>query len=104
MPDFAVPAVKVLGVGLLQSLHEFGKRRGTGLKQQVDVIGHQAIGVDPHLELGAVFLQPLEVGSVILIVSKGLAPLVTPDDDVIEQPRCKHSWTPGHGKALSKLT
>ena len=56
MPDFAMGAIEVLGVGLLQSLHEFGQRNGTGLKKQVNVVGHQAIGIDPDSELGAVFL------------------------------------------------
>jgi hypothetical protein len=29
---------------------------GAGLKEQVDVVGHQAIGIDSDTELGAVLL------------------------------------------------
>jgi hypothetical protein len=56
MADFAIASVEMLGVGLLQSLHEFGQRNATSLHQQVDVVGHQAVGVDPDMALGAVSL------------------------------------------------
>jgi len=54
--DFAMAAVEVLRVRLLQFLHEFGQRTAAGLKKQVDVVGHQAIGIDSDTELGAVLL------------------------------------------------
>ena len=56
MADFSIAPVEILGLGLLQSLHELGQRRAAGLDQQMDVVGHQAVGVDAHLALGAVLL------------------------------------------------
>ena len=38
MADFTIAAIEVLGVGLLQSLHELGERSGTGLNQQMHVL------------------------------------------------------------------
>jgi hypothetical protein len=56
MADFAIAAVEVLRVGLLQSLHELGEGSGTGLNKQMHMVRHQAVGVDTDMELGAVFL------------------------------------------------
>ena len=56
MADFAIAAVEILSVGLLQSLHELGERNATGFNQQMDVVGHQAVGIDTDMALGAVSL------------------------------------------------
>ena len=56
MADFSIAAVKILSVGLLQSLHELGERNATGFNQQMDVVGHQAVGIDTDMALGAVSL------------------------------------------------
>ena len=37
---------EILGVGLLQPLHEFAQGSKGGLKEKMDVIGHQTVGVD----------------------------------------------------------
>ena len=41
MPGLMVLDVKVLGVPLLKSLHEFGEWVRRTLNQQMDVVGHQ---------------------------------------------------------------
>ena len=102
MADLSVAQIEVLGVGLLHTLHESGERRVSGLDQQMDVIGHQAVGVDAHLALRTVLLQPIQVRLVIHIASKRLAPLVAADNDVVEQSGREYSGTAGHEPIVSK--
>ena len=96
MSDLAVAAVEVLRVGLLEPLHKFGQGSGAGLKQQMDVVRHQTIGINSHVELRPVFLQPIKVGFVVIIGAKSFSSLVATHDNVIEQSGRKHSWTAGH--------
>ena len=102
MADLSIAQIEVLGVGLLHPLHQSCQRRVPGLDQQIDVIGHQAIGVKAHLALCAVLIQPVEIRFVILIASKRLAPLVAPDSDLIEQYRREDSGTAGHDPIITK--
>ena len=56
MTDLAIAAIEILGIGLLQSLHEFAQRCRTRLDEQVDVIGHEAVGIDSNLKSCSVSL------------------------------------------------
>ena len=100
MADFVVSQVKVLAVGLLQPLHELAQRVGGTFQEQMDMVGHQTVGVNGVAITPPVAGQTLEVGLVILITEKSLSPLIAPDNDVIEKPGGKHSGPSGHGGSL----
>jgi hypothetical protein len=78
--------VEILAVGLLQALHELRKRHLRALDQEMDVIGHQAVGVENVAVFLAIAHQPLDVGLIVAIRSEGLLSLVASHDDVIEHP------------------
>ena len=87
MADFAVAKIKILGVGLLESLHKLGQRRPAALNQQVDMVGHKTKSVDQEIVTAPVARQPFQISLVVTIVVKGLSPLVAAHDDVVEQTR-----------------
>jgi len=68
----------------------------------MDRVGHQAEGVDAHSTLAAVLPESVKVGSVIVLVSKRLSLVITPDNDVIEQTGGEHPETTGHDSSISK--
>jgi len=43
MADLVVGAVVILGIALLEPLHEFAERWTGALEQQMDVIGHLSL-------------------------------------------------------------
>ncbi len=49
------------------------------------MVGDQTVGVDGVIVPAPVATEPLEIGPVIGVIEKRLAPLVTTDDDMIEQ-------------------
>ena len=102
MADFTIAAVKVLRVGLLEPLHEFAQGRRAGFQEQVHVIRHQAVGIDPEAEFGAIKIQPCEVGSIVVVCKKSFASLIAARDDVVEQTEGKDSGTAGHANGFSK--
>jgi hypothetical protein len=51
----------------------------------VDVVGHEAIGVDNYLVELAILGEPFQIGLIILIAQEGLLPPIPTYDDVIEQ-------------------
>ena len=98
MANFAIAAVEILGVRLLQPLHEFAEGGRSALKEQVDVIRHQAVGVDSEAELGAVVLQAVEVSFVVVVATKRFSSLIAAHDNVVKQTGRKDSGTAGHGE------
>ena len=96
MADFAISQVEVLGIRLLEPLHEFGQRDRSGFKQQMRVVGHQTIGKDAYSTLLLVTRHPLEVCLIILCGSERLLPLITTDNNVVEQAGCKQTGPSRH--------
>ena len=47
---FVVSQVKVLCIPLLKSLHELRQRLGGNLDEQMNVIGHQTVGINLDAE------------------------------------------------------
>jgi hypothetical protein len=81
--NFAIAAVEILRVRLLQPLHEFAEGSGAALQEQVHVIRHQAVGVDSELELGAVVLQAIEVSFIVVVATKRFSSLIAAHDYVV---------------------
>ena len=82
--DLAVAAVEYLGVASLDPLHDLGQSNALGLDQDVDVVGHQDISMEPKAVALAIVLDALEVALAVVIVVEGLLALVAAHDDVVE--------------------
>ena len=55
----------------------------------MDVIGHQAVGIDRDAVSLAVLGQFFQIDLVVSVFGKSLLSLVSPDDDVVEIPGAK---------------
>ena len=77
-----VAAVDVLDVAPPECLHELGDPGpGFGADQQVDVVGHEDVGVEGAMPIGSRFLKPVEVAVVVLLGKEaGLSVDATLDD------------------------
>ena len=62
MANFAIPEVEVLGIRLLEPLHEFGQGDRPGFKQEVNVVGHQAIAKNFNEKLSFAVFPRLNLG------------------------------------------
>jgi hypothetical protein len=79
--------IEILAIGLLQPLHEFRQRAFGALNQQMDVIGHQTVGVQHIVVFFAIPRQPFQLGLIITVGGENLLPLVASHNHVIEKPR-----------------
>ena len=70
------------------------------LDQKVNMVGHEAEGVDGVAKLSPVAAQPCEIRLVVGLIEKSLLPLVAAHDDVIEQPWSKQSRSARHDRGL----
>ena len=61
-----------------------GERMGSGLQQQMDVVGHQDLGMEGDAISAAIALEALQIPGVILGIRKDRRPLVATDDHMIE--------------------
>jgi hypothetical protein len=96
MAYFTVRKVKVLGVGLLKPLHEFGQRGSRTLEEQVHMVGHEAVGVQRDFVFPAVAGKPLKVGFEIPAGAEGFLTLVASNDNVVEETGGKQARTACH--------
>src|SRR3989339_1863907 len=98
VPNAPMPPVVVLRVSKLYPLHDLGQRNLAGLKQQVDMVGHQHVGIKLKVAPLSVMLYSLKVGSAVLIVSKDVLPLVASGDDMVESALKLNPWFACHRK------
>ena len=103
MADFAVAQIEILAIGLLEALHEFAQRGTAAFHQQVDMVGHETIGVDGIAVALAVAGQASQIGPVVGFIVKGLASLVAADDHVVEQSWGKQSGAAGHDAKVYRI-
>jgi hypothetical protein len=73
------------------------KLRRCGRQDQVDVVGHEAIGAAGHPRLAQRRGHEGAIGAVILLGEKGLLPLVAALGDVMRQARHHHARAISHG-------
>ena len=88
--------IEILAVGLLQALHELRQRLLRALDQQMDVIGHQAVGVQNVAVFLAIAPQSFDIGQIVGLRCECLLALVAAHDDMIERPCSKQSRSAGH--------
>lgn len=79
-----VSAIVVLAVCELQRLHRPRERMGSGLQQQMDVVGHQDVGMEGDAVSAAIAFEALQIAGVIFGIMKDRCPLVATDDHMIE--------------------
>ena len=71
----------------MQPLHEFRQRVFGALNQQMDVIGHQTVGVQCIVVFLAIPCQSFDISLIIAVGREGLLALVASHNHVIENPR-----------------
>jgi hypothetical protein len=62
----------------------------------MDVVGHQAVGVEGHRVSCPIQGQPVEVGLIVAVAEEYCFSAIAPGDDVVEEPRTEHAWRPTH--------
>ena len=100
MADSAVSSVELLRIGGLQCVHEGGQRRRALLYREVNVVGHQAIRVQPKPESLPVKCDSFEVVPTVRVVAKHIPTLVSACDQVMEGSRNLQSRWPCHPREI----
>ena len=95
-----MPPVVVLRVSKLYPLHDLGQRNLAGLKQQVDMVGHQHVGVELKVVSLSVMLQSLQIDAAVFVVPKDILALVASDDDMVESALKLNPWLACHRENL----
>jgi hypothetical protein len=81
--DPPVTPVEPLTVEGLEGKHDAGECHRATLQREVDVIAHQAVGVDAELETFSAHGEPLQVDVSILVIAEDGLALVPARDHVI---------------------
>ena len=68
--------------------------------EKMDVVGHQAIGVEGVIVASPVACEPIEIGLIIGVVEKGLSSLIAPNDHMVKQSRDNDSGAARHDAGL----
>src|SRR6185503_19715689 len=82
--DLFVLAIVILAVAGQHSLHDSAKGIVLHLDQEMDVIRHQAVGVEIEWQLGFLVLKDAGESEVVIVRAKDLAAIIATRDDVIE--------------------
>src|SRR5215210_6377073 len=91
-----MPQVEPLGESALQPLHSLTQVPARGFKEEVDVIGHQAVSKADPAELVAGVVQDREVRPSVTVVGEEV-PAIDPSRPNVVEPAVKNgSRLPGH--------
>src|ERR1035441_1123319 len=96
MPKELMPAVVALGVGPLQPFHPGHQVAFWRLHQQMIMVAHQHVGMNPKAGLLARFAQRLQESLAVLIILENLLPVSPTGHHVIGRPRILDANRPGH--------
>ena len=86
MTDGAVATVVGLSIRELYPLHDLGERNSFRLDQEMNVVGHQNVGVNRKTKTLAVLFEPLEISQPVSVVVKDLLALIAPNNNVLKCP------------------
>jgi hypothetical protein len=100
MTDMLVAAVIILAVACQHTLHDIAYRLSLSLDQQMQVIRHQAIGIEEEAGLGLLFGQKLEELSVVICGMEDVAPVIAATHDMVKPSRDLNSRLSRHGREL----
>ena len=80
----------------MEALHEPVERRLGRAEDEMDVVGHQAVGVEGHRVSRPIQGEPVEVSLVVAVAEEYRFSAIATGDDVVEEPRTEHAWRPTH--------
>lgn len=105
LPKVAAPALaEVDAPGVAAVRLAEGAPQAVGLlghQDQMDVVGHQAVGPGRDPGLGAGDCEEVEVSPVVVVLEEGLEAPVAPLGNVMRDARHHHPCEPGHGETLA---
>jgi hypothetical protein len=87
VPDAEVAGVEGRGVGAVQSLHPVRERRLAALDDEVEVVSHQAIGMEPPAERAHHLAEVGEEESPVVVVHEHEPPVDAARCDVVDAVR-----------------
>ena len=91
------PGIPIARVCRIRASQDAGQGvRALRHRQQVDVIGHQAIGPNSEAELAAVLAEHVQVDGAVLIGEKGGLPAIPPGGDVVRKAGHDDAGETGH--------
>ena len=98
-----VVAVDVLDVASAERLHELGGAFG-GLRcdEQMDMVGHEGVGVDGAAPVGSRFLQPAEVAVAVLLGKEAGLAIDASLHEVLRNIGKLDARAAGHGLCIKK--
>src|SRR5689334_15928198 len=91
-----MPMVEALGIKSVQAVHASGKIRLRGLYQQMVMIAHEAVSMDPPAKLANCCGKDSEQGLPVGVIAKDRLPGVTAGSDVIVRAGVFESQRPCH--------
>jgi hypothetical protein len=94
--------VVALSVAGLNPLHDLGERHVLGLHQQVNVVGHQDVGVEPKPVALAIVLDAFKISASVLVVLKGSLPLIAAHNHMKQRPVKFDSGLACHGAKVAR--
>ncbi len=91
-----LPPVDPSGITKREILHAAGQRDIANLQGNMNMIAHEAKGVDPIAKPESAFLkQEIETG-VVSVGQKNILPAVAPEKNMIKSTRKMDAWFPCH--------
>src|SRR5258706_12538042 len=101
MADLSVLAIVILGITLLEPLHEFSQGRLATFEQQMDMIGHQAVGVNRDIVLAPILRESFQIGLIVGWTEKSLLSLFAAHDNVIGNANDNQPGLAGHTAVIT---
>ena len=103
VPMPAAPAIDPLRIAHVQRLeHTVQAVFAVGHRDQVDMVGHQAVAEDGHAVLAAIGLEPGEIGAAVVVGKEDVLPAVAALGDVVRYPGKDGARQSGHAGMLAE--
>jgi hypothetical protein len=103
MPGPVQPAINPGGIAKGEILHDAGERSIAYLDGKMNMVGHQAVGMDTEAEFFDGFLQEKEKTIPVAIFKEDILPGIPAQDDMIESTGVMDALLAGHGVIILEL-
>ena len=100
MPNPAMPPVERLGVDAVELAHGLGQIGVRSLKQEMEVVGHQAISMANHVEAAHRQSEDGEKGIPVDVVQENGSLGVAPGGHMVNGSRIFYAEWSGHGEGI----
>src|SRR5437764_13046841 len=97
MPAPSMPPIEPNRVAYIEPVNGPGKVRFGDFDQQMVVIGHQHVGVQPHSKHAHHLFQQLQEMAPVLVIAENIATLIAARREVIPTSNPLNSQRSGHG-------